>query len=297
MLPSHRPMDNMAAGWPPAAGREFALCNLGLPSPYLTIAFPNGRRRTRNIWTLEHVPADDLRHWKKIFYRFLQYIDKRTSSRKRIVLKSPPHTGRVKVLLEMFPDAKFVHIVRNPFVIFPSTVHLWKTLYSTQGMQKPRSRGVRRVRAGELQRMYERFEIDRESIPAGNFCEVRYETLVTDPIAGIKQVYEKLGLGDSTRHCRHSNSSKPPRATKRTSIASWPPSCARRSRPAGAAISKSTATRTKWPVAATAPLNKPTQVRLISRWPPRRNHFSGPPYMAVDRQSADSLAVNASAGS
>ena len=58
------------------------------------------------------------------------------------MLKSPPHTGRVKVLLEMFPDAKFVHIVRDPFVIFPSTVHLWKTLYSTQGMQKPRFEGL-----------------------------------------------------------------------------------------------------------------------------------------------------------
>ncbi len=195
MLPSRRPMDNMAAGWHRPQEDEFALCNLGLPSPYLTIAFPNEPPQDQEYWTLEHVPADDLRHWKKIFYRFLQYIDKRTKQPQRIVLKSPPHTGRVKVLLEMFPDAKFVHIVRDPFVIFPSTVHLWKTLYSTQGMQKPRFEGLDEYVLANFTRMYERFEIDRESIPAGNFCEVRYETLVTDPIAGIKQVYEKLGLG------------------------------------------------------------------------------------------------------
>ena len=108
MLPSRRPMDNMAAGWHRPQEDEFALCNLGLPSPYLTIAFPNEPPQDQEYWTLEHVPADDLRQWKKIFYRFLQYIDKRTKQPQRIVLKSPPHTGRVKVLLEMFPDAKFV---------------------------------------------------------------------------------------------------------------------------------------------------------------------------------------------
>lgn len=33
---------------------------------------------------------------------------------KRIVLKSPTYTGRIRVLQQMFPDARFVHIVRDP---------------------------------------------------------------------------------------------------------------------------------------------------------------------------------------
>src|SRR5204863_6827505 len=41
LLPSRRPMDNMAAGWDKPQEDEFALCMLGQPSPYLTIAFPN----------------------------------------------------------------------------------------------------------------------------------------------------------------------------------------------------------------------------------------------------------------
>lgn len=195
LIPSHRPMDNMAAGWHRPQEDEFGLCNLGLPSPYLTIAFPNEPPQDQEYWTLEHVPPEALRHWKKIFYRFLQYIDRRTKQPQRIVLKSPPHTGRVKTLLEMFPNAKFVHIVRDPFVIFPSTVHLWKTLYSTQGMQKPRFEGLDEYVLENLTRMYERFEVDRQSIPPGNFCELHYETLVKDPVAGIREVYEQLGLG------------------------------------------------------------------------------------------------------
>ena len=133
LLPSRRPMDNMAAGWHRPQEDEFALCNLGLPSPYLTIAFPNEPPQDQEYWTLAHVPPGALERWKKVFLRFLQEINYRSRAPKRIVLKSPPHTGRVKVLLEMFPDAKFVHIVRDPMVIFPSTVHLWKTLYLRKG--------------------------------------------------------------------------------------------------------------------------------------------------------------------
>jgi hypothetical protein len=195
LLPSRRPMDNMAAGWHRPQEDEFALCNLGLPSPYLTIAFPNEPPQDQEYWTLEEVPPAELTRWKKVFRRFLLEINHRCPAPKRIVLKSPPHTCRLKVLLEMFPDAKFVHIVRDPMVIFPSTVHLWKTLYSTQGMQKPTFAGLEEYVFANLIRMYDRFEADRAQVPAGNFCEMRYEDLVDDPIGEISRVYQTLGLG------------------------------------------------------------------------------------------------------
>ena len=41
LMPTRRPMDNMAAGFDRPQEDEFALCMLGELSPYLTIAFPN----------------------------------------------------------------------------------------------------------------------------------------------------------------------------------------------------------------------------------------------------------------
>src|SRR5579884_1605393 len=41
LMPSRRPMDGMPAGWDRPQEDEFALCMMGQPSPYLTIAFPN----------------------------------------------------------------------------------------------------------------------------------------------------------------------------------------------------------------------------------------------------------------
>ena len=194
LVPRRRPMDNMAAGWHRPQEDEFALCNLGVPSPYLTIAFPNEPPQDQEYWTLEGVAPEAVARWKKVFLRFLQEINHRAGRRKRIVLKSPPHTGRVKILLEMFPDAKFVHIVRNPFVIFPSTVHLWKTLYAAQGLQQPNFAGLEEYVFANLTRMYERFENDRQRIPPGNFSEIRYEDLVREPVDSIRRVYDELGL-------------------------------------------------------------------------------------------------------
>jgi hypothetical protein len=96
----------------------------------------------------------------------------------------------------MFPDARFVHIVRNPYVIFPSTVKLWKRMYRYHGLQAPRFAGLEEHVFNTFNRMYEVFEEDRRHVPAGQFCEVRYEELVKDPVGQMRAVYERLGLGD-----------------------------------------------------------------------------------------------------
>lgn len=193
LIPSQRPMDNMEAGWDRPQEDEFALCNLGLPSPYLTMAFPNEPPQDEDYWSLENVPHEARERWKRVFMKFLLEITCRRP--KRIVLKSPPHTGRVKILLEMFPNARFIHITRHPCAIFPSTVHLWKSLYAIESLQQPTHAGLEEYVFANLARMYESFEADRELIPPENFCELRYEDLVADTVGVIHEVYRKLDLG------------------------------------------------------------------------------------------------------
>lgn len=194
LVPKRRPMDNMPAGWEHPQEDEFALCNMGLPSPYLTIAFPNEPPQYPEYLTLEGVPPRDLERWKRGLERFLRHVTYRTP--KRIVLKSPPHTARIKVLLESFPDARFVHIVRDPFVVFSSTMHLWRRLYERHGLQKPTFEGLEELVLSTFERMYESFEARRGLISSGRFCEVRYEDLVRDPLGTVRQTYQDLSLGD-----------------------------------------------------------------------------------------------------
>jgi hypothetical protein len=195
LVPDRRPMDNMAAGWDRPQEDEFALCLLGLPSPYADMAFPNRPPTYPGSLDLGGLSPSQLAHWKRTFRRFLQAVTFRDP--RRLVLKSPPHTARVRVLLEMFPDARFVHIVRDPFVVFASTVNLWKTLARKHGLQSVRDEGrIREKVFAEFRVLHDRLEEARPLIPAGRFHELRYEELVKDPVGEVRRVYEAVGLGD-----------------------------------------------------------------------------------------------------
>ncbi len=197
LLPSRRPMDNMAAGWERPQEDEFALCNMGVPSPYLTMAFPNRAPQDEEYLTLEGLSPKALERWKRALLWFLKCVTVRNP--KRIVLKSPAHTCRIKALLELFPDARFVHIVRDPYVIFPSTVSLWSRLYRDNGLQVPKCLGLEEHVFRTFERMYETFERHRELVKPGRFCEVHYEDLVDDPLGQMQKIYESLEIEDFDR--------------------------------------------------------------------------------------------------
>jgi hypothetical protein len=194
LLPKRRPMDNMATGWDRPQEDEFALCNMGLPSPYLTMAFPNEPLHSPEYLTMEGVSPRELARWKAGLKWFLTRVT--YHSPKRIILKSPPHTGRIKVLLELFPDARFVHIVRDPYALFGSTVKLWKTLYKFQALQEPKYQGLEEYVFSCFERMYGQFQRDRGLVDPSRLFEVRYEDLVRNPIDQMRALYEHLALGE-----------------------------------------------------------------------------------------------------
>ena len=140
LMPSHRPMDNMETGWNRPQEDEFALAVLGQPSPYLTIAFPNHPPQDQEAFDLERLSPHARAAWKRGFLHFLRGLTFKDP--RRLVLKSPTHSFRIKTLLELFPDARFVHIVRDPHVVFSSTVNLWKSLYRNHGLQTPTFAGL-----------------------------------------------------------------------------------------------------------------------------------------------------------
>src|SRR5437016_1498220 len=191
LIPERRPMDNVATGWDRPQEDEFALCLLGLPSPYADMAFPNRPSPYPGSLDLSGLTSSQLAHWKRTFRHFLQTLTFRDP--RRLVLKSPPHTARVPVLLELFPDARFIHIVRDPYIVFPSTVNLWKTMARKHGLQTPRDEArIREKVFREFRVIYDRLEEAKPLIPRGRFHELRYEELVKDPLGVMRKVYEAV---------------------------------------------------------------------------------------------------------
>jgi hypothetical protein len=192
-MPSRRPMDNMATGWERPQEDEFALCMLGSPSPYLTIAFPNRPPLYPDYLDLRGLSPRALARWKRAFVRFVQQVT--VKDPRRLVLKSPPHTCRIEVLLELYPDAHFVHIVRDPYVVFPSTVNLWKSLYRTHGLQRPTFAGLEEHVLTTFTRVYDGLERGRKRVRPSHFHELRYEDLAKDPVGELRRLYDHFHLG------------------------------------------------------------------------------------------------------
>jgi hypothetical protein len=194
IMPSKRPMDNVVAGWSRPQEDEFALANMGAPSPYRRVAFPATSGSEPVALDLLKLPAADLDRWKAAMRRFLVRLA--VQNPRRPVLKSPPHAARIGILAEMFPGARFLHVVRDPFVVFPSTVRLWRSLDEVQGLQVDRGEGLEAYVFACFEEMYAAFERDRAGLAPGQLHEVRYEDLVADPVGRLADAYEALGLGD-----------------------------------------------------------------------------------------------------
>jgi hypothetical protein len=197
IMPAKRPMDNVAAGWHRPQEDEFALANMGVPSPYRRMAFPETTPAEPTALDLETLSPDELAHWRGALHRFLATLAVRDA--RRPVLKSPPHTARMAVLAEMFPGARFLHIVRDPFVVFPSTKRLWESLHHVQAMQIDSGAEAEEYVFRCFDTMYNAFERDRPRLAEGQLHEIHYEDLVADPVTKMEEAYGRLELGDFER--------------------------------------------------------------------------------------------------
>jgi hypothetical protein len=189
--PETRLIDSMDLGADVPFEDEFATCG-SLCSPFLAEAFPRQADFYDRYLTFRTVPPEEVARWKEallLFYKKLTWKFGRP-----LVLKSPPHTGRIALLLEMFPDARFVHIHRHPYAVFRSTKGQARTMQRTLCLQTANSRNLDARIIGRYRTIYDAFFEERDLIPDGQFHEIRFEDLERDPVAQMRGLYESLGI-------------------------------------------------------------------------------------------------------
>jgi hypothetical protein len=194
LLPKQRPMDNVQAGWQLPQEDEFALLTMGIRTPYRRMAFPNNGPTDLAYLNMLELDESDQQKWGQALLDFVRTLTFRNP--RQMVLKSPTHTGRVRLLSRLFPGAKFIHIVRHPYSIFPSTCRLWRSLDQVQACQLAHEKDLDEFVFESFERIYRRFDEQLNDLAPHQFCEVRYEDLVTDPVGKLEQIYESLELED-----------------------------------------------------------------------------------------------------
>src|SRR5262249_32216080 len=113
LMPATRPMDNVRMSFQSPNEDEFALCGMTLCSPYIGLVFPRRQGRYAPFLPSRGVAEGVVTGWKAALVLFLKKLTWKYG--RPLVLKSPPHPCRIRLLLDLFPDARFVHIRRNPY--------------------------------------------------------------------------------------------------------------------------------------------------------------------------------------
>jgi hypothetical protein len=195
--PGKRPMDNMALYDATPHEEEMALAGLCGISPYMQALFPATGDGAYSAIDPGKLPPGALAEWQAALRLFLKKLS--FSKGKRIVLKSPPHLGRIPVLLNMFPGAKFINIVRNPYAVYLSSQKLWRSGLAYSHLQKADPRRLEELIFSWYTELYALFERDRRLIPPGSLSELRFEDLETSPRECLEHLYAELGLPDFER--------------------------------------------------------------------------------------------------
>lgn len=137
-----------------------------------------------------------LKGWRKEYMSTVKFITYRNKG-KQLVLKNPPNTERIPYLLEMFPQAKFIFIYRNPYVMFYSIRNMWKrAILGFYSVQKISDAELDEIVFGHFDYLMGQYEKDRNLIPPGNLCEVSYEDLKAAPFVTIQKIYSRLNIPD-----------------------------------------------------------------------------------------------------
>jgi hypothetical protein len=196
VVPIKRPMDNMT--WPIDGPQEdeVALCKTMATSFYSHFLFPRKSRELfRKYVLMETSSQKTIAEFKQKYYRLLQ-VSTIHAGGKPLILKNPVNTARIGLLLELFPNAKFIHIHRSPYEVFASAKNLHKTLLPITTLQTLDDNPAEETILTLYEEMMQRYLQERSQIPEGNLVEVRFEDLEKNPMGEIQKIYKALNLSN-----------------------------------------------------------------------------------------------------
>jgi hypothetical protein len=193
-IPKKRMMDNVELALDGPQEEEFALANMSRHCCYHHFSFPRRARFYFDRYAIfKDTPPLHLQEWRRTYLAILCKASYLMGGR-RLLIKNPVNTGRIAVLAELFPDARFIHIYRDPYRIFQSTCHLYRQVLRTVQLQALSEEELVANVLYFYKAIMERYLADRAALPADRLVEVRFEDLERAPLPELERIYTALAL-------------------------------------------------------------------------------------------------------
>lgn len=194
LMPDKRPTDNMELKVDLPQEEEFALANM-MPFTYYNFwFFPKHMLEYCDRFLLfDNISEQDRQIFKDTFIKLIK-ISLWNTGGTQFLSKNPPHTGRVKTLVEMFPNAKFIYLKRNPYTVFESTRSFFTNTIQPLRLQNISNEQIESNLIEVYRRLYYKFEEQKHFIPEGNLVEVKFEDFEQNAFDMTEDIYGKLNL-------------------------------------------------------------------------------------------------------
>ncbi len=194
LMPDKRPTDNMELAVDLPQEEEFALANM-TPYTYYNFWFlPKHMQEYADKYlTFKEAKPWEISEWKATFEKLIK-ISLWNTGGTQFLSKNPPHTARVKEILEMFPNAKFIYLVRNPYTVFESTRSFFTNTIQPLKLQDLSDADLEKNILEVYEKLYKKYEEDKHLIPEGNLIEVKFEDFEADALAMTEKIYKQLRI-------------------------------------------------------------------------------------------------------
>ena len=190
-IPSQRPTDKMELTPDLPQEEEFSLTNM---TPCSYWFFPRQMMEFCDRYlTFENITEAEKREFQEQFMKIVK-ISLWNTGGTQYLSKNPPHTGHVKALVEMFPNAKFIYLMRNPYTVFESTRSFFTQTIAPLKLQDISDDDIEMNAIHAYPRLYKAYQEQKQFIPEGNLYEVKFEEFERDAYATTKDIYTKLQL-------------------------------------------------------------------------------------------------------
>jgi hypothetical protein len=192
-LPQDRFVDNVAVTPTSPQEDSIPLATMGAESYYHGLYFPSRFETHFRRDVLGELGETDVDRWGRLHRHLLQKVAIH-QGQLPLLIKNPVYTGYIGHLRQLWPQAKFIHIHRDPYRVFVSTRHYFHRLLPELALQNYGELPIDALILESYPVLMRALQADKADLPPDQFVELSFEDLQTQPLKELERLFRQLEL-------------------------------------------------------------------------------------------------------
>jgi omega-hydroxy-beta-dihydromenaquinone-9 sulfotransferase len=191
-LPKDRGYDAMGLNLDTPWEEEGMLFALAGVSSYQASVFPKDFGEFDAMLDLAGLPDSDISRWRQAYVTICHRLT--SGTQQKLLFKSPAALARLRMLLDIFPNARFLHLIRDPEIVFASNIHMMRIVGDLLRLQQETEENISNHVFHRYSYIYDHFVAEAKLLKPGRIAVMTYAQLINEPLNTLKDVYRTLDL-------------------------------------------------------------------------------------------------------